>query len=97
MSYKFADSLWAESGSASMSYSLLTACEQDPDPDPDPDLDPARELSANLWHVPLLCVQCTPDGGQRNCPKHVEFCSKNKFEKLVHLVGFIIRIYHDAW
>ena len=30
-----------------------------------------------------------------NCPKHVEFYSKNKFEKLVHLVGFIIRIYHD--
>jgi hypothetical protein len=26
----------------------------------------------------------------RNCPKHVEFYSKNKFEKLVHLVGFII-------
>jgi len=34
--------------------------------------------------------------GQRNCPKHVEFYSKNKFEKLVLLVGFIIRIYHDA-
>ena len=32
----------------------------------------------------------------RNCPKHVEFYSRNKFEKLVHLVGFIIRIYHDA-
>jgi len=32
----------------------------------------------------------------RKCPKHVEFYSKNKFEKLVHLVGFIIRIYHDA-
>ena len=32
-----------------------------------------------------------------NCPKHAEFFfSKNKFEKLVHLVGFIIRIYHDA-
>jgi len=28
--------------------------------------------------------------GQRNCPKHVELYSKNKFEKLVHLVGFII-------
>ena len=28
--------------------------------------------------------------------KHVEFYTKNKFEKLVHLVGFIIRIYHDA-
>jgi len=38
----------------------------------------------------------TPDDGQRNCPKHVEFYSKNKFEKLVHIVGFIVRIYHDA-
>jgi hypothetical protein len=27
----------------------------------------------------------------------VEFYSKNKFEKLVQLVGFIIRMYHDAW
>jgi hypothetical protein len=26
----------------------------------------------------------------------VEFQSRNKFEKLVHLVGFIIQIYHDA-
>jgi len=33
----------------------------------------------------------TPDDGQRNCLKHVEFYSKNKFEELVHLVGFIIR------
>jgi len=41
----------------------------------------------------LLRVQCsTPDDGQRNCPKHVEFYSRNKFEKLVHLVGFNIRI-----
>ena len=38
----------------------------------------------------------TPDDGHRNCPKHVEFYSKNKFEKLLHLVSFIIRIYHDA-
>jgi len=51
--------------------------------------DPARKLSA---HKPLLCVQWkTPVDGQRNCPKHVEFYSKNKFEKLVHLVGFITR------
>ena len=43
--------------------------------------------------TPLLCVESkTPDDGQRNCPKHEEFYSKNKFEKLVHLVGFIIRI-----
>ena len=41
----------------------------------------------------LLCVQCqTPDDGHRHCPKHVESHSKNKFEKLVLLVGFIIRI-----
>ena len=38
----------------------------------------------------------TPDDGQRNCPKHVEFYSKNKFEKLLSPVGFIVRIYHDA-
>jgi hypothetical protein len=30
--------------------------------------------------------------GQFLCLKHVEFHSKNKFEKLVHLVGFILRI-----
>ena len=44
------------------------------------------------WHTPLLCVQWEiPNDGQRNCPKHVEFQSKNKFEKLVHIVGFIVR------
>ena len=45
----------------------------------------------------MLCVQRkTSDDGQRNCPKHEEFYSRIKFEKLVHLVGFIKRIYHDA-
>ena len=56
--------------------------------------DPAHRLSENLYDlIPLLCVQWkTPDDGQRNCPKHVEFHYKNKFEKLVHLVRiFIIR------
>jgi len=33
-----------------------------------------------------------PDDGHRNCPKHVEFYCKNKFEKLVHLFVFIIRL-----
>ena len=52
---------------------------------------PAHKLSANLYDIALLCVQWrTPDDGRRNCPKHVEFHSKNKFEKLVHLVGFVI-------
>ena len=43
-----------------------------------------------------VCTVKTPDGGQRNCQKHVDFYSKNKFEILVHLVGFNIRIYHDT-
>ena len=56
--------------------------------------DPARKL----YDIHHCCVysEKTPDDGQRNCPKHVEFYCKNKFEKLVHLVGFIIRIYHAA-
>jgi len=39
-------------------------------------------------------LQFHPDPARKlwNCPKHVDFDSKNKFEKLVHLVGFIIRI-----
>jgi len=36
------------------------------------------------------------DDGQKTCPKHVEFHSENKYKKLVYLVGFVIRIYHDA-
>jgi len=60
--------------------------------------DPARMLSAWQFDIYHCCVysEKTHDDGQRNCPKHVEFYSKNKFEKLVHIVGFIIRIYHDA-
>jgi len=45
---------------------------------------PIFEIS--LRRIPLLCVQWkTPDDGQRNCPKRVEFYSKNKFQKLVLL------------
>jgi len=57
----------------------------------------SQAVSKPVWHIPFLCVQRkTPDDGQRNSPKRVEFYSKNKFEKLVHLVAFIIRIFHDA-
>jgi len=39
--------------------------------------DPARKLSANLYV--LMCVQWrTPDDGQKNCAKHVEFHSNIK-------------------
>ena len=57
-------------------------------------LIPPASSQHNLYDIYLLlCVQCwNPDDGQRYCPKHVKFYSKNKFEKLFHLVGFIIRI-----
>jgi len=49
----------------------------------------SQAVSKPVWHTPLLCVQWrTPDDGQRNCSKHVEFYSKNKLDKLVHLVVF---------
>ena len=53
--------------------------------------DPVRKLSANLYDIYHCCVYSkkTPDDGQRNCPKHVEFHSENKFGKLVHLVGLL--------
>jgi len=57
----------------------------------------SQAVSKPVWHIPLLNVGWkTPDDGQRNCPKHVDFYSKNKFEKLVHLIAFMIRIHHDA-
>jgi len=107
MSYSFADSLRAGSGCSILilcppsgvfhcthsngTYHtvLLTACEQDQDV---PSWSCSQAVSKPVWHIPLLCVQWkTPDDRQRKCPKHVEFHSKNKFEKLVYLVGFIIR------
>jgi len=54
----------------------------------------SQAVSKLVWLIQLQCVQWkTPDDGHRNFPIHVAFYSKNKFEKLVHLVGFIIRIY----
>jgi len=45
-----------------------------------------------MTYTTAVCtVKKTPDDGQRKCPKRAEIYSKNKFEKLVHLVGFIIR------
>jgi hypothetical protein len=37
----------------------------------------SQAVSKPVWHIPLLCVQWKiPDGGQRNCPKHIECPSK---------------------
>ena len=44
--------------------------------------------SCQTYTTAVCTAKETLDDGQGNCPKHVEFYSKNKFEKLVHLVGF---------
>ena len=49
-----------------------------------------------MTYTIAVCTVKTPDDGQRNCPKYAEFYPKNKFEELMHLVGFIIIIYHDT-
>jgi len=49
-----------------------------------------------MTYTIAVCTVKNSDGGQRNCPKHGKFYSKNKIEKLVHLIGFIIIIYHEA-
>ena len=58
----------------------------------------ARKQSADLYDIYHCYVYSEKllmmdRGTVRNM---YSFISKNKFEKLVHLVGFIIRIYHDA-
>jgi hypothetical protein len=59
-----------------------------------PSWSSSEAVYKTLWQTPLLCVQWSlPHDRQRNCPKYADFHSKNKSEKLV---GFIIRIYHDA-
>jgi hypothetical protein len=51
----------------------------------------------NLYNIYLLlCIQYLTPDGEKTCPKHVEFYYNHKFEELVHLVGFIVRVYHDA-
>jgi hypothetical protein len=43
-----------------------------------------------------VCTVKNPDDGQRNCPKHVDLHSKNKFQKLLRLFGIITKIFLDA-
>ena len=76
VSYRFADSLRAGSG-----WNCV------------PSWSWSQAVSKTVWHIRLLYVQWKPpDDGQRNCPKHVEFYSKNKkFEVLMYLFVSIIR------
>ena len=75
-----------------MSYSFVNSLRAGSERNYVPSSSCSQAVSKHVWHIPLLCVERrTPDDGQRNCPKYVEFHFKNKFEKIVHLVGFIIR------
>ena len=55
--------------------------------------DRAWKLSSKLaWHIPVPNVQGkTPDDGQRDCPKHVDFLYKNNVGKLVCLLVLLKR------
>ena len=55
-----------------------------------PELLASCQQTCDIYHC-CAYSKITPDNGQKNCPKHVEVYSKNKFEKLVHVVGFVIR------
>ena len=43
-----------------------------------------------ITYTIAVCTVKTPDDGQRNCPKHVEFHSKNKFEKSVRSILILL-------
>jgi len=68
VSYTFADSLRAGSG---WNWIPSWSCLQ--------------AVRKPVWHIPLLYVQLkTPDDGQRNCPKHIEFQSNNTSSGVSH-------------
>jgi len=74
----------------------VTVCEQDQDGTRSVLILLASCQQTSMTYTTVVFTVKTPDNGRRKCPKHVEFYSKNKFQKLVHLGGFIIRNYHDA-
>jgi hypothetical protein len=44
-----------------------------------------------MTYASAECRWKTPDDGQRNCPKHVDFLDKNKFGKLLRLLVLLKR------
>jgi hypothetical protein len=56
---------------------LFTAFEQDQNGTPVPFWSCSKAVCKPVWHISSLYLQWkSPDDGQRNCPKHVEFHSK---------------------
>ena len=55
-----------------------------------------KAVVKTAWHITVPNVQWkTPNDGQKNCPKFVEFLDKNKFGKLVRVLVLlkIIMVY----
>jgi len=107
MSYRFADSLRAGSGQNQLASRIRNepACEQDQDGTSLRAGSGRNQLASRIRNE----AACEQDqdrtrlraGSGRNqlasrIRTELQFYSKNKFEKLMHLVGFIIRIYRDA-
>jgi len=68
---------------------LSTACKQDQDV---PSWSCCQAVSK-----PAVCTVKNSWWWTEELSKTCRVSIQNKFEKLVHLVGFIVRIYHDAW
>ena len=58
----------------------------------------SKAVSKPVWHtcISLLCTVKNSWWWTEELSETCRFYLKNKFQKLMHLVGFIIRIYHDA-
>ena len=57
----------------------------------------ARKLSAKpVWHSIAVCTVWNSRWWTEELSEICRVLFQNKFEKLVHLVGFTIRMYHDA-
>ena len=90
MSYRFADSLRA--GSGRNRFGSAAAPHQQQNQTGSVLILLASCQKTCMTYTNAVCTVKNCLWWTEECPKHVEFHSKNKFEKLVHLVGFIIRI-----
>jgi hypothetical protein len=70
---------------------LLTACEQDQDGTAVISWFCSQDVSKPVWLIPLLCTVKNFWWLTEELPEICRVPSKNKFEKLVYVVGFIIR------
>ena len=96
----FGQLLWPSSGFLHCTFgtgtchaNLKTAFEHFQDGTAVPSWTCLKVVIRLAWHISVPNVQCrTPDDGQRNCPKYVEFLDKLNLEKLVRLLVLLKRM-----